>query len=280
MAGSLQPAVVGGEEANLSLTTELWNGINRHTIRDDPGSGWFVEKRFNLPSVYATTVAQDGIYPFLDTSDTVRGGTTIAGGALTLATAATDNNSPTIQWGGTTGGVFQVSKTSPRNWAFEVFFQVGTIVETGILLGLGEPGMAADNGCLVDDTGAMADKSFVGFRGPMHASVLTTVCNYRKSSQTEVTALAAAHVPAVTTWYSYGMRQRYGSGRNYLEWWMNGSKVKELDLTNTTSVPTATFPFDVSLSPVFCVKAGAAAAKSLSLRSVHVFQRPYSLTSL
>lgn len=262
--------------SNTALTGELWAGINRHTIRTDPAAGFYVDKRFNLPSVYATTVAQDGIYPFLDTSDTIRGGTSILGGGLTFTTAATDNNSPTIQWGGTTAGCFHLSRTTPKDFAMEVVFRVGTIIETGVLIGLGEPGMAANDGCLVDDTGAMADKSFIGFRGPMHASTLTFAGNYRKNGQAEVSAAASALVPSVDTWYSLGLRYRVrggaSSGGHTLEWWVNGSKVKSLDVDNTTAVPTATCPLDSYLSPVICLKTGAAAAKNITLRSVQVYQ--------
>lgn len=262
--------------SNTSLTAELWAGINRHTIRNDPSAGFYVDKRFNLPSVYATTVAQDGIYPFLDSGDTIRGAVALLGGGLTFTTAATDNNSPTIQWGGTTAGCFHLSRTTPKDFAMEVIFQVGTIVETGVLIGLGEPGMAADNGCLADDTGAIADKNFIGFRGPMHASTLTIAGTYKKSGQTEVSAAAAALVPSITTWYSLGLRYRVrggtSSGGHTLEWWVNGARVKSLDVDNTTTVPTATCPLDAYLSPVICVKAGAAAAKSLTLRSVQAYQ--------
>jgi hypothetical protein len=274
MAGSLQPAVPSGEENNVCLTTALWDGMDRHTLRDDYGAGYGITKRFVAPSVYATTVAQDGIYPFLDTSDTIRGGTRLGGG-LVFTTAATDNNSPTIQWGGTTGAMFSVSTAAPKSLAFETIFRVGTIVETGVLIGLGEEGMAANNGCLVDDTGALADKDFIGFRGAMHASVLTISAVYRKSGQTEVVALTSALVPSVDTWYSLGLRFRAQNeaNRGYLEWWVNGSKVKELLTTNTTAVPTATFPSAELLSPVFCLKAGEGVAKSMIVRSMDCYQK-------
>jgi hypothetical protein len=272
MAGSIQPFVPGGEENNVSLTTELWSGIDRLTLTMEPGAGYGVSRRFIAQGPFATTVPQGDIYPFLDASDTIRTGT-LLGGGLVLTTAATDNNSPTIQWGGTTGAMFSLSKATPKEWAFETIFRIGTIIETGLLIGLGEEGMAANDGCLADNTGALADKDFIGFHAPMHTATVTVACVYRKNGQTAVTALSSAHVPSITTWYSYGMRYRVRPGRKMLEWWVNGVKVKELDVDNTTSVPTATCPFDELLSPVFCVKAGEGGAKSLTVRSVDCFQK-------
>lgn len=260
------PASSGG----VGLTAQLWSGINREECLKNPGYGYGISKRFTDAGVYATTAAQDGVYPFLDSSDTVRG-LKVLGGGLEMATAATDNNSPTIQWGGTTGAMFSISKDTPKDLAMEVIFRLGTIVETGILIGLGEEGMAANNGCLADDTGAIADKDFFGFQAPMHTSTVTVAGVYRKNGQTAVTAKSSAHVPAITTWYSYGLR--YRAINKYLEYYVNGTLVKSLNMANTTDVPTATCPFDELLSPVICIKAGEAGAKSLVVRSVDVFQR-------
>jgi hypothetical protein len=243
--------------------------VRRAAIDSDPFHGCRVAKRFDCPSVYASTVAQDGWYPYLDTSDTMRGGTRLGGG-LVFTTAATDNNSPTLQAGGTTGAMFAISKSAPRDLAAEFFFQVGTIVETGVLLGLGEEGMAANDGCLVDDTGAMASKDFVGFRGAMHAATLTISAVYRKAGQSEVVALTSALVPAINTRYSLGLR--YWQRTKRLQWWVNGAMVKELDLNDTTAVPEAGFPLDEKLSPVVCIKAGEGVAKSLVLHNLDVYQ--------
>jgi hypothetical protein len=139
------------------------------------------------------------------------------------------------------------------------------------LLGLGEEGMAANNGCLVDDTGATASKDFIGFRGSMHASTLTLDAVYRKAGQTEVTALAGALVPSITTDYSLAFRYRRIT--KYGEWWVNGVKVKELDFSNTTAVPTATCPLDELLSPVVGLKAGEAGIKTLTIRELDCFMQ-------
>jgi hypothetical protein len=276
MSSSLAPFIPGGEEGNRSFTNQLWTGINMDSIEKEYGYGYGWTKRFDQAGVYATTVAQDGIYPFQDSGDTINGAK-IIGGGLTLATAATDNNSPTIQWGGTTGSLFHVSKTSPRALGFEAIVRFGTIVETGTLIGLGEEGMAANNGCLVDDTGAIASKDFFGYRAAMHASVMTIQAVYRLAGQAEVVPLSTALTVVVNTDYALGFRYGGHTDRpdrqKHLEWWVNGTKVKDLDGANTTTVPTAGCPFDELVSPLFCIKAGEAGAKTMTIRQMRVGQR-------
>jgi hypothetical protein len=211
----------------------------------------------------------------LDSGDSIDGAK-LMGGGLKFATAATDNNSPTIQWGGTTGSLFHVSKTTPRALGLEWIVRFGTIVETGCLLGLGEEGMAANNGILVDDTGAIASKDFFGFRAAMHASVMTIQAVYRLAGQTEVVPLSTALTVVVNTDYSLGFRyggHTDGVRAKHFEWWVNGVKVKDLDGANTTTVPTAGCPFDELLSPVAGIKAGEAGIKSMTIRQMRVGQR-------
>jgi len=271
MASSLEPLIISGGSNYRVWTPGVWSGINKQSIMDDPSKGCYARlSSAQAGGGNATATSENGWYRFLDTSDTI-GGAKLIGGGLTLATAATDNNSPTLQHGGTTGAQFHVSKTTPYDLAWELHFRVTTIIETGTLLGLGEEGMAANNGCLADNTGATADKDNIGFRGLMHASTLTLDAVYRKAGQTEVTALAGALVPSVNV--DYGVAFRFRKLTKMGEWWVNGAKVKELDFSNTTTVPVATCPFDELLSPVVCLKAGEAGAKTLVIRELDCFMQ-------
>lgn len=270
MPSSLEPLIPGGLEANAEFTDQLWSGISRDSIDRSLSLGYGFTEKFILLSGFATTVAQGRWYPFQDTSDTINSGA-VLGGGLILATAATDNNSPTIQAGGTTGSCFSISKTTPKALGFEVCFKVGQITETGLLIALGEEGMAANNGCLVDDTGAGASKSYIGFRAGMGASSCVLSAVYRKSGQAEVVALTTALTTVASTSYTVGFR--YRARGTIGEWWVNGAIVKSLNFSDTTAVPTATCPFDITLSPVICLKTGESGAKSLTLKGLAVYQK-------
>ena len=215
--------------------------------------------------------ASDGGIVYLsyqDTSDTIAQIATDRNGAVTLTTAATDNNQSVLVAGSGAASVMAlISDTAgdDKPCAFECRFKIGVLAETAAFIGLSEEGLAADS-TLIDDTGALASKDFIGFHIPAHASVATCSAVYRKAGQAATTSISGLKTMVADTYYNMGFV--YDPGKptaNRITWYLDNAE--QTTYVTGTQIAAATFPDGEELQPIFTVKAGEASAKTLTLDS-------------
>jgi hypothetical protein len=254
--------IPGGESAGLSY--DLWRNCPRARIMLDPNAGYFVRMNNAATPEYATTVGQAGWYPFIGSSATIRGTSTIRGGAMRFSLPATDNIEAALQAGGaTTGAAFTLSTATPKELWLETRVAVGQLAETGAFFGLGKPGLAATD-TLVDNTGELADAGMIGFHCPMHASAAVFSAVYRKEGETAVTMKSAIHTAVAAAFVNLGFYYNVAEGK--LELYCNGVRSLKYTLSTATN-----FPVDVFMSPLIYAKAGEASAKTLDVASFECF---------
>ena len=121
---------------------------------------------------------------YIDTGVTLKQSASEPTGALEIAGNDADNDEGSIISGGGAGGMVALDATGAGRVAFECRFKKASIANNalGFFVGLSEEGSQAAN-ALVDDTGVVADKDFIGFSllGPDGPSLDFT---WRTSGQT------------------------------------------------------------------------------------------------
>lgn len=163
-----------------------------------------------------------------------------------------------LKWGGLASAPFFLAD---NDLAFECRLSVNSIVASrwAIVLGLGEANTIVTDGLMVDTTGVLADRNFVGFN-KLLASPGTFEAGYRADGQTYQgaatnTRLANVLTPAINTYFKLGFR--YHSHPKTLEWYVNGvipgGNVAPARLT-AAQLDAATFPDDVFLAPIIGIK--------------------------
>src|SRR5690606_4788640 len=98
---------------------------------------------------------QKGWYPFQGSSVTIRG-VSGAGGVLEFSLPATDNIEGALTTGGNIAGPFTIDLTTRKDLWFETRVRLDQVAETGLFVGLAQPGRAV-TGSLANDTGALSD---------------------------------------------------------------------------------------------------------------------------
>lgn len=197
---------------------------------------------------------------YIDTSNTIQQAAT-AGGVVELTVDATDNDSPVLQAGGGTGGAFQITTGTAGKLWFEARVQVSTLAEIAVFVGLGAPNATADNGVLVDDTGALSTSlGFIGWHAPAAASTCVFDGTYVKASGTAQVVASDKHTAVADTWVKLGFK--FDPQADTLTYYVNGVSVGSADVS---AAGTTNFPSAVLLSPVIAMKTGAAAAKTLRM---------------
>jgi hypothetical protein len=256
---SIDKTLLIGEETD-GFTVDLWKDLP-HNWRDPSVAYHFEQDWVNAPT-FASATPQMGIATFQDTSATVQGIERL-GGWLELSTAGgTDNDQASYQAGGSLSTSFGFSTSTPKKLWMERKIRLSTVAETMVAAGLAAKATSVNNGLLTDDTGALADTSFVGWHCPAHSTNAVFSFVYRKASSSAVTMYASALTATIGADIYLGF---YFDGR-YLHGYCNRVRVVSYDLTTASNFPTAL------LSPCLHVKAGAGAAKTLAEDFVRTVQ--------
>ncbi len=243
-----------GEESD-GLTQDLWRFCPRDKIKLNLTNGYYVEQDWTSAPTFASTTGQQGYYPFLDTSATMRGLDRL-GGWLELSTAGgSDNDQASYQAGMTVGAAFSISTSSPKRLWHEQKIRLTHVTEIMVGAGLALKNTSVNNGLLTDDTGAIVSTDFVGWHCPAHASQAVFSFVYRKTGQTAVTMYSTGLTATAAADAYLGM---YFDGK-YLHGYANRTKVVSYDLSTATN-----FPSGVLLSPCLHLKAGEGSAKTLA----------------
>lgn len=246
---------IAGEE-NGGLSYNVWKDAPVESIRRDRNKGWMIDEDFTDCPVFASNTPQSGgQITYQDSGVTIRGKNALGGG-LRISTPATDNAEGHHQRGGNVAGVFSVDASAIKDLWHEQRVAVGQLAETAAVVGLGEPGLAAEN-TLVDNTGALASKDFIGFHCPTHASAAKFAAVYRKEGQAMVTVEADVWVPTADV--AGNLAVVVNRAKKRLSWFVNGVEACYIKLD---TVSLTTFPSGVLLMPLRGMKNGEASAKT------------------
>ena len=166
------------------LSSRIWGRLPIKNWSVGLGGGrFFFDDFMNHPAhISAQTIGNYASY--IDTGVTLKQSASEPTGALEIAGNDADNDEGSIISGGGAGGMVALDATGAGRVAFECRFKKASIAHNalGFFVGLSEEGSQAAN-ALVDDTGVVADKDFIGFSllGPDGPSLDFT---WRTSGQT------------------------------------------------------------------------------------------------
>ena len=268
-------------QAGRLLSPRIWSRVESQLLAPDGANqGFFIGSDLRCFGASAAVSSNVGRYgdeacqylSYEDTGDAIGQIATDRNGAVKITGAATDNNESWIQPGGAASVMALISDTagSDKLLAFEARVKVGQITETGLFVGLSEEGLAAAN-TLVDDTGALASKDFIGFHAPMAASDCVLSFVYRKAGQTAQTVISGVHTLVADTYVNLGFvydPQEQPSKR--IKIFVNNEE--QSTYVTAANIAASTFPDGEELNFLFGQKAGAAAAKTSTIDGWALYQ--------
>ena len=175
----------------------------------------------------------------------------------------TDNNETYLQFGAggsDTAAPFVITDSNGKPVFFEAYVAAAEHADEGVFVGLAEEGAAAAN-FLVDNTGAVADKDFIGFN-ILTATPAAWNVTWKKAGQT-VQTVAGVAVNAD----DYHIFSFFFDGASTVYFYVDRVLVSTQALTSA-----ATFPSGQALAPILAVKTGEGTAKSLNVDYIKVWQ--------
>ena len=146
----------------------FWADCPVDSLQSNNNLGYFFQDDFLNLSQHISDQDTQTYSSYIDTGVTLKQLATEVGGVLQVAGNDADNDEGSLTTGGNAAGMVKIatsSGSSTKLW-FEARLKNVTSVAANRLaffIGLAEEGLAAAN-TLVDDTGAVADKDYVGFR--------------------------------------------------------------------------------------------------------------------
>ena len=259
-----------------ALSPRIWSRFHGQAMAPDGSDQAFIIgsdlRAFGKTFAVASNVGRyncEGCHyiSYEDTGDAIAQIATDRNGAVTFTSAATDNNESWLQPGDTASVMGLISDTAgdDKMLAFECRVKLGQLAETAGFWGLSEEGLAAAD-TLVDDTGALASKDFIGFHVAAHATAPEIDFVYRKAGQTAQVLIDALKVVVADTYYNLGFIYDPKADTTkritiYLD------NAEQTTYVTGTQIAAATFPDGEELQPLFGQKVGAAAAKTTTLDS-------------
>jgi hypothetical protein len=182
-------------------------------------------------------------------------------GILEIAGNDADNDEGYLELGAGKSGLVRIDPTAGERAvvAMEFRFKKASVADNAlaIALGLGEPGFAATGG-LANNTGALADKDFVGFQ-TLHASGEEVDTIYRKSGGSVVQVKDNAATMEADTWHKLGLVYDPNAAANKkMKFFFDGVELGD-SVTDAIIEAGTAFPTDEELTPVLLAKVGAAA---------------------
>ena len=218
------------------------------------GGRYFFDDFLNHPAhISAQTIGNYATY--IDTGVTLKQSATEATGALVIAGNDADNDEGSITTGGNQGGMVAIGATGSGRIAFEARLKSDTVAadDLAFFIGLAEEGLAAQN-TLLDNSGELADKDFVGFRAKHDANSELDFA-WEKSGQT-IQEHANIHTMVANTYMKVGFLSDpiNHPADKQIKLFVDG--VEESVYVTQTQMEAATFPDDEELALLFAVKSG------------------------
>jgi len=227
------------------LSPRIWGNLPIKNFNVGLGGRYYFDDFQNHPAhISAQTIGNYGSY--IDTGVTLKQSATEATGAIEVAGNDADNDEGSIISGGGAGGMVAIDATGTGRIAFECRFKKEDVDDNGLafFLGLSEESSQAAN-ALVDDTGVVADKDFIGF------SVLADDGNsidftWKTAGQT-VQVHANIHTMVADTYVKLGFLYDpvHHHGDKKIKIFVDG--VEESVYVTQTQLEAATFPDDEEL---------------------------------
>lgn len=190
-------------------------------------------------------------------------GTAISGfgGLYRLTSGATDNDEAYVGVGGSVTDCSALFLAGIDMW-FECRVRPLEVADQGIFVGLMDPAGVAAN-MLVDNTGAVVDNEYVGFR-VLTADPDGLDAEYKTGSVTAVVHKEAADGTAgqtltASTFVKIGLRS--DARRNRCYWYVNGKCIDQ----DGVAFSATGFPDALPLVPAFGIKTGEAVTKRLDI---------------
>jgi hypothetical protein len=188
-------------------------------------------------------------------------------GMLRMTQDATDNDEQWIQIPTSIPLRIDSVGSSQESMWFEARVRLSSVVDdvAAIAVGLSAVVAAGDDVVQVDDTGVMANISFLGFRS-VHVNGGTTGTNavlgevYRLAGQTAAVVRATAQTMVAATWYKLGLR--FNITDHTVGYYVDGVL---MDTVASSTVDAATFPNDTVLNPLFAIKSGTGTASTFDV---------------
>jgi|LSQX01.2.fsa_nt_gb hypothetical protein len=187
----------------------------------------------------------------------------VVGGVVNVATGGTDNNETYIQFGGAasiTAAPFKITDASGKALWFEARVRALEHADEGVFVGLAEEGAAVAN-FLTDNSGAVADKDFIGFN-ILTATPAAWNTTWRKNGQAVVTN--ANVVANADDWHYFGF---FFDGESTVTFYIDG-----VAHATTATTSAATFPSGELMAPIIAIKTGEAVAKNVQVDYIRVVQ--------
>lgn len=263
-----------GKNSEAGPSPRIWSRFNLISGVADRNIGCELFDDFR--AFHGTVAANVGSYAsgiggyrtFEDTNCSVKPLATEAGGVIELATDGTDNQDVNVSTSGMATGVSCVIKSAAnggKRVAFETRINVSAIVTQNIFLGLGEEGLAANNG-IFGDTGTIADKDLVGFFVAEGAGA-TVLARYNKAGAGGVTtSVATAATLVADTWVKLGFTFEPEKS-DLFTWYVDGEIVGTFNGLSSTL-----FPGGEELALYLNIKEGTNAARKLRSDWVRLYQ--------
>lgn len=202
-----------------------------------------------------------------DAGTSIGGLNSVRGGVLRLITGATDNNEVYIGGGIGTAAFTDIDADVADVW-FEGRFRLSAVADHGVFFGLGALGIVAAN-MLADNTGALVDDEYVGFRILSADSdgldaVYNTASGGGESVHQEADTGISSQVLTANTWVKVGLRYIDQYRKTY--YYVNGL------LVNTSGVAESAtnFPDGVQLHWAAGIKTGAASSVNMDIDWVRI----------
>tara|TARA_R110002020_G_scaffold115503_1_gene265484 strand:- start:37 stop:867 length:831 start_codon:yes stop_codon:yes gene_type:complete len=253
------------------LSSRIWGRLPIKNWSVGLGGRYFFDDFMNHPAhISAQSIGNYASY--IDTGVTLKQAAGEATGALEIAGNDADNDEGSISTGGNSGGMVAIDASGTGRIAFECRFKKSTIGDNSIafFLGLAEEGLAAQN-TLVDDTGVLASKDFIGFRNRHDDSDSTAGDGaeldfvWRKAGQA-TQEHANIHTLVADTYVKMGFLYDPGNHPDdkKIKIYVDNGEEESVYVTQT-QLDAATFPDDEELCLLFATKTGAAATVTAHL---------------
>ena len=234
-----------------------------HDLLNEAGTGYYLHEDFLATPLVNTTitaallsrlqVAGLAIDGDDDTVLTQKSGE--QGGYLDIETDGDDNDAAAVF----TEPFAEVVLNSGNKVWFEARLEIGAVADQGLFIGLTEKaGLSRD--VVADNGTALIGESLIGFQ--IVSSATSTVDAVTKlDAGTVIKMDDAVHTIVADTEVKLGLKF---DGGNKIQIFVNGVKV------STYTITASTFPDNVKMGVIACLKTGTAAAQSMAIDWVRV----------
>jgi hypothetical protein len=252
------------------MSPALWLPYRKAADQDPSSVGFFYDDFENF-SRHISAQNTQRYSSYIDNSTTIKQSavlstTNLDWGVIEVAANSSDNDEASITTGGNTGVLANITAGGPYGVIFEARLKKAAITadSSAFFIGLSEEGLAAAD-TLVDNTGALASKDFVGFQ-VLHDSGAGVDAVWRKAGQAVTNPTNGTDIATMVadTYIKLGfIFQPWASADQQLSFYVNGAEAKVYG--TAANLSAATFPSGEEMALLFATKVGSPAESKLQL---------------